>query len=87
MNELFELLASTNGTVTIELDSIAVISGEIVSTEKFEDGLKLYFDNYAEYFISSIYNYVLDNNIINNYGEFHVVDGIHHLVITIKVYE
>ena len=87
MNELFELLASTNGTVTIELDSIAVISGEIVSTEKFEDGLKLYFDNYTEYFISSIYNYVLDNNTINNYAEFHVVDDIHHLVITIKVYE
>ena len=87
MDELFEKLIKTHGIVTIELDSIATITGEIVSTDRFEDGLKLYFDNNTEYFISSVYNYMWDKNMLNNYTQFCILDEIHHLVIHIKIYE
>lgn len=87
MEELFELLASTNGTVSVDFDSIISINDEIVSTEKFLDGLKIYFENYTEYFISSIYNQVLNKSVINNLTVFQLFDTVHNLEVTIKVYE
>ena len=85
MEELFELLAGTNNTVTIKLDNIATVTGEIVSVEKFIDGLKLYFDNDSEYFISSVYNGVLDKFVASNIIVYQLFDTIHNLSLDITI--
>ena len=83
MENIFEILASTNDMVQIGIGGFCIITGQIVSVEKFADGLKLFFDNDAELFISSVYNKVIDVNEQN--AEYVLSDTIHNLLITISI--
>lgn len=84
MESLFETLASTNNMVRINYgDGMIIIEGDIISTERFDDGLVLSFDNGTEYFISSCYN-----QLVNSYSEdgvYTLLDSVHGATVSIEI--